>query len=390
MSEASIKSLDEIAEELYTKTNKINLMYAFNATGKTRLSVKFKELVNQGENVAIGNEDTEENKLKILYFNAFTEDLFSWDNENNVLKITTGGVFTDLVQHQGKDTEIKDRFKKYISASYDETVKIEPNIDISAGEVRFDLVTGDEKTASNIKISKGEESIFIWSIFYTLMNTIIDEKNMAEVVDRSTDLYNALQYIFIDDPISSLDDNHAIAVAVDLMHLLNTSKYSNRPGELRFMISTHHPLFFNVLYNEYRRPNHCYVLKRLSTTQYQLIEQKDSPFGYHLLVAQTLQKAINNLSTNDKSVKRYHFALFRSLLEKTSTYLGYGEWADCIKEMYPEASSGELKEYERRINKYTHDRHSELEAKDILTSEKNLFKIMFQRFLDTFKMKVSD
>ena len=47
------------------------LLYAYNGTGKTRLSMAFKD---QGKRKNKGQADT-------LYFNAFTEDLFSWDND---------------------------------------------------------------------------------------------------------------------------------------------------------------------------------------------------------------------------------------------------------------------------------------------------------------------
>ena len=39
------KSLDEIAQELKDSNKKVQLIYAFNGTGKTRLSRAFKELV---------------------------------------------------------------------------------------------------------------------------------------------------------------------------------------------------------------------------------------------------------------------------------------------------------------------------------------------------------
>ena len=47
------------------------LLYAYNRTGKTRLSMEFKD---EGKRRNNGNADT-------LYFNAFTEDLFTWDND---------------------------------------------------------------------------------------------------------------------------------------------------------------------------------------------------------------------------------------------------------------------------------------------------------------------
>ena len=45
------------------------LLFAYNGTGKTRLSMAFKEAGKTGDSA-----DT-------LYFNAFTEDLFNWDND---------------------------------------------------------------------------------------------------------------------------------------------------------------------------------------------------------------------------------------------------------------------------------------------------------------------
>jgi len=45
------------------------LLYAYNGIGKTRTSMAFKDIA-KGE----GEADT-------LYFNAFTEDLFTWDND---------------------------------------------------------------------------------------------------------------------------------------------------------------------------------------------------------------------------------------------------------------------------------------------------------------------
>src|ERR1700754_4493513 len=45
------------------------LLFAHNGVGKTRLSMEFKQLGKKN-----GKRDT-------LYFNAFTEDLFDWEND---------------------------------------------------------------------------------------------------------------------------------------------------------------------------------------------------------------------------------------------------------------------------------------------------------------------
>lgn len=58
----------------------MQLIYAFNGTGKTRLSREFKRLIAPKNTET---EELEDAKAKILYYNAFTEDLFYWDNDLN-------------------------------------------------------------------------------------------------------------------------------------------------------------------------------------------------------------------------------------------------------------------------------------------------------------------
>ena len=62
------KTLKEIAQELKDNNKKVQLIYAFNGNGKTRLSREFKALVSP--KIEIDQEETEdaglENK-KILY-----------------------------------------------------------------------------------------------------------------------------------------------------------------------------------------------------------------------------------------------------------------------------------------------------------------------------------
>ena len=75
------KTLTEIAQTLKDTDKKVQLIYAFNGVGKTRLSREFKELVapkTEGEEAAA---EEEEMLIKVLYYNAFTEDLFYWDND---------------------------------------------------------------------------------------------------------------------------------------------------------------------------------------------------------------------------------------------------------------------------------------------------------------------
>ena len=67
----SFADLPALATHLRSEleNKKTILLYAYNGTGKTRLSMAFKDMGKQDD-----ARDT-------LYFNAFTEDLFHWNND---------------------------------------------------------------------------------------------------------------------------------------------------------------------------------------------------------------------------------------------------------------------------------------------------------------------
>ncbi|MDR0911379.1 MAG: AAA family ATPase [Methanobrevibacter sp.] len=361
------QSLEDIAQKIKDSQKKVTLLFAFNATGKTRLSMEFKNLVNE-------ISDDDETIKHVIYYNAFTEDLFYWDNdldndEERKLKINNDSTFISLIKDQGKENEIAEKFRKFTSS------KIEPIIDIANGEVSFSLVTGDENSVDNIKVSKGEESIFIWSVFFVLMETVIDELNIDEVDDRSNDEFNPIQYICIDDPISSFDDNNVIDSALELVNLVKTSKSDNG---LKFIISTHHALFYNVLHNDFNNANK-YVLKK-DEDKYLLksLKNSDSPFGYHLLLIDEIKSAIEN-----NNIKRFHFNLMRNVLEKTAHFLGYDGWKNLITEENREA-------YIRRINLYSHSNHSALETRELEPHEQQFLIRIFNRFISDYNWRMTD
>jgi hypothetical protein len=73
------QSLTQIAESLKDSQKKVQLIYAFNGIGKTRLSRKFRLLVDPKETEE--QDEQEASGIKVMYYNAFTEDLFYWDND---------------------------------------------------------------------------------------------------------------------------------------------------------------------------------------------------------------------------------------------------------------------------------------------------------------------
>jgi hypothetical protein len=312
------QSLSEIAQTLNDSPKKVQLLYAFNGSGKTRLSRTYRLLIDP--KVPDSEEDS---GIKVLYYNAFTEDLFYWDNDldadtDRKLIIRPNG-FTNLVlkflQDQGLDGNIVTNFQHFTSQS------LTPKFSSDLSEVSFSIERGDDENIEHIKISKGEESNFIWCVFYSMLEQVVEVLNIPETEERATNKFDDLEYVFIDDPVSSLDDNHLIELAVNLAELVKKST------NLKFIISTHSPLFYNVLFNELGNKT-CYMLNKLEDGTFELQEKKgdsNKSFSYHLFLKHTIDEAINK---ND--IQKYHFTLLRNLYEKTANFLGYPRWSELL------------------------------------------------------------
>lgn len=374
------KTLMEIAQQLKDSNKKVQLIYAFNGTGKTRLSREFKQLIAPKTDGIDGEDEADQHGLsrnKILYYNAFTEDLFYWDNDlagdaEPRLKIQPN-TFTDWVLNdQGQDQNITSTFQRYandkltprFNAERTEKDKDGKDITIKAfSEVTFSMERGDATYSGNVKISKGEESNFIWSIFYTLLELVIGVLNVAEPTDRETAHFNLLEYVFIDDPVSSLDENHLIQLAVNLGQLIRSSA-----SDVKFIVSTHSPLFYNVLYNEVDAKG-GHILSRLDDDTFSIEEKKgdsNKSFSYHLHIKNLIQQAVDA-----NNVQRYHFALLRNLYEKTANFLGYRSWSDLLP--------GDKKAYASRImNFYPHNTLSNEEISEPTPPEKEMVGLLLE------------
>lgn len=377
------QSLKEIAQILRDSDKKVQLIYAFNGVGKTRLSREFKDLISPKSQ----DEGLSESKMKVLYYNAFTEDLFYWDNDlesdsNRKLKIQPNG-FTDWIfREQGQERNIVAHFQYYTNNKLTPRFNEEYTIKDANGqdatikaysEILFSIESGDENKIENIKISKGEESCLIWCVFYSMLRQIVEILNISESNERETEQFNDLKYIFIDDPVSSLDENHLIELAVNIAELIKSSQ-----SELKFIITTHNPLFYNVLYNEFNNSDKRYSykskhsikcrLERMNDGTYFLVEQSaDSPFSYHLFLFTELEKAIKS-----GEIKKYHYNFLRQILEKTSTFLGYATWKELLPHDAQEAY------YNRIINLCSHGKHSGEETSLIGDNDKRVLAFLVE------------
>jgi hypothetical protein len=323
------------------------LLYAYNGTGKTRISMEFKEC---GKRKNDGSIDT-------LYFNAFTEDLFTWHNdfENDSERYLT--LNTDSRFFNGfKDLALEPKITTYLEryASFDFKIDYEKWI-----------ITFSQDDNEGIKISRGEENIFIWCIFLAIIELTIDD----------SDSYNWVKYFYIDDPISSLDDNNAIAVASDLAKLLKTSS----EGSIKTVISTHHSLFFNIISNELKKSNlKKYFLHRAkNSNDYVLQNTTETPFFYHVAILSELQQAVKS-----GKLYTYHFNMLRSILEKTAVFFGFKKFSDCIYDIEDKAL------HARALNVLSHGKYSIYEPVEMGEDNKELFKNVLNAFLKHHKFNI--
>ncbi len=389
------QTLTEIAQTLRDADKKVQLIYAFNGTGKTRLSREFKELIAPKE---VEEEAPEDSGVKMLYYNAFTEDLFFWDNDldadkNRKLIIRPNDFTNWVLRDEGQGNNIITHFQRYtndkLTPYFNEqyTTKDKDGNDITVkaySEITFSIEGGNEQKIENIKISKGEESCLIWCVFYSLLEQVIEVFNDAIKNESEPDKFKKLEYVFIDDPVSSLDDNHLIELAVNIAELIKSSK-----SDLKFIITTHNPLFYNVLFNEFDHQDSRYGFKvkhskkrrleKLDDGTFLLEDAKDYPFSYHLFLLSELEKV-----TVSGEIQKYHFNFLRNILEKTSTFLGYGKW----EMLLPEESRSAY--YSRILNLSSHSKHHGEEISVVEENDKRVLRFLVNEvIIPTYHFKSS-
>ncbi|MEI6847255.1 MAG: AAA family ATPase [Chlorobiaceae bacterium] len=358
MNEDTFSSRDALVTHLRNdlKNKKFVLLYAYNGTGKTLLSMDFK---NKGKN---GNQrDT-------IYFNAFTEDLFTWNNDldgdtERYLKINKKSRFFNALDEFEMDNRIRPLLHQFADFDFE--------IDSDKEKVRFsrEIVINDKlKIIENIKISRGEENTFIWCFFLSILELVMDD-------DVNT--YEEFQYVYIDDPISSLDDNNAVRIAVHLAQLLK------KQSRLKSIVSSHHPLFFNVMCNELgawrdkSKESKKYFLKRIKKTgEYKLKDTGDTPLFEQIAVLEELQSAADS-----QQISKYHFGMLRSVLERTSAFFGINskDFINCI-------DTKEKNLFKRATNLYSHGNHSLYALKEMNDDDISIFRDILEAYFTKYPL----
>ncbi len=188
--------------------------------------------------------------------------------------------------------------------------------------------------------------------------------------------------------MSSLDDTHLIELAVNIAELIKSSD-----SDLKFIITTHNPLFYNILFNEFnnadprsgykRKNSKRHRLDKLDDGTYLLVTQSDdSPFSYHLYLLNELDNAIKS-----GNIQKYHFNFLRNILEKTSTFLGYQKWKDLL----PDQTEGSREAYFNRIiNLASHSNHNGEEISVIDDNDKRVLRFLVGEVKSNYGFKPSN
>ncbi|KAB2766085.1 AAA family ATPase [Brucella anthropi] len=355
------------------------LIYAYNRTGKTRLSMEFKDAgKRKSKKNPTGTPDT-------LYFNAFTEDLFVWENDlegDSVrrLQLNEKSSFFDAMTELALEETIDLYLSRYADFDFDFTYK-----DVRHGNETIskpDFVSFRKGDQTNIKVSRGEQNIFIWCIFMAICERMLD----------GHESYQVKKYLYIDDPISSLDDNNAISVACDLAKLLRRAATrkdaEGKPAPIKVIFSSHHALFFNVMCNEIGRKKEDepsvthkrYFLHRpRGEGIYTLQATEDTPFFHHVATLAELQRA-----ADPKKGKLYtfHFNALRSVMEKTASFFGHPSIAFCLKALDTDADRAL---FNRALNLLSHGAYAIHEPTEMGEDNKELFRRILREFVTRFE-----
>ncbi len=345
-------TIKEIAEQLKSSKQPIILIYAFNSTGKTKLSVEYKNITKKEDGSHAG-----------VYYNAYSEDLFRWDNdeengnENMRLEIIESSLnpyFSSIIENPDLLEEKLAPYLPKYSYEFDENPDPEKGIDA----IRF---SRDDST--NIKISRGEERIFVWCFFLALFDA-----------DTWTGEQDA--HFFIDDPVSSMDEHNVFITADSIIKIINDKILAK--SEKRVIITTHHIGLFSILSDRLMNSDYKNYTKRnilsISNNELTLKNHDKDVFLYHLYLIQVL-----NECRTEKKVMGYHFIMLRQLLEIISSFLGTGGIKTALKEIVVE----DVDIASNRINALSH-KDGRTQPAELNPSDFEFFESIFYKIQEKY------
>lgn len=357
----------EIARKLKQANENIHLIYAFNGTGKTCLSVAYKDI----------SRDINGNQTGV-YYNAYSEDLFVWNNDE--VKLTIVNSSLHLFHQYINEDSIRLKLAAY-QPTYEFRFKW-INDDIEKG-LEYIWFFKEDNPKKFIKISRGEERIFVWCFFLALFD-----------IDEWAGKQNA--YFFIDDPVSSLDDNNIFITASLIFELMKANI-----DQRKIIITTHHMGIYSILCDwlskgenaskfktkkyskkgqEYEENKYSsYFLERIDGTL-KLIGKKKGIILYHLLLLQELKNDIDQ-----HRIGLHSFVQIRQVLECVSSFLGKSRFSALLELLNLENSSLVAD----TINIRSHQRIFRIQGDELNDSEKGIIQLVVEKLIGTFKFDIN-
>lgn len=349
-------TLKEVAQNIKDAQEPIILIYAFNGVGKTRLSVAYKD----------ATKDSDDNHTGI-YYNAYSEDLFSWDNgdqnDEGEIRLRVDHCSLSTLHTRFTEPDVLAKLKPY-QPRYEFRFTTHDDAEQGIAYVRFFPVGSQENTPA-IKISRGEERVFIWCFFLTLF----------ERGELST---NQSAHFFIDDPVTSLDDHNLFLTASSIYDLIATS-----PNGRKMILTTHHFGLYSMLASRLTagqlRPKYegrCkfYILSERAG-DYQLRVRNKDVVLYHLLLLQRLQEVVQG------EILLFHFSLLRQALESVASFVGKGQFSYVLEKI----DVADPNAVADKINAYSHNKVYQQQHGTLNENDQMLFKDVFSKLMDTYK-----
>lgn len=352
----------EIAKSISDAKEKIVLVYAFNATGKTRLSVAYKD-ATKGEDGAHAG----------VYYNAYSEDLFAWqndpENDGTPVRLDIRKCSLNRFHSSLSEDDIRAKLNRFSPSYRFEFIPYDdPEDGIQA--VSFFQEEADPDDPSNIskvpfKISRGEERIFIWCFFLALFE-------VEGWADKQA------SHFFIDDPVSSLDDHNIFITASTLFDLIE-----DHSEKRKIVITTHHLGFFAILADWLQKGEKSSKFKKLAKVcilsakhgDLSLESGSKDVFLYHLRLLQVLQQAHDN-----DDVRSFHFALLRQVLENIASFLGVGQFGYVLEQV----GITDPDEVARVINTLSHKKVYYFESDELAPDNHAMFDNVFTRINEKY------
>lgn len=351
-----------IIEEILKEN--IVLIYAFNGTGKTRLSVDYETYtteVNSGVHAGV-------------YYNAYTEDLFHWSNDEdtklNINQSVLNKQHSYIIEAPQKLQEYLDKYyvRYYFELNYNEADYHENGIE----SVSFYI---DEEKTVPIKISRGEERIFVWCFFLALfeVSSFAEERNA---------------YFFIDDPVSSLDEHNIHITASTIMDVISAN-YEKK----KIVITTHHVGLFSILIDRLRKADgsakfknitKTYILSRKPSGEVLLSKYGDDVFLLHLHLYKIIQDNISSAHETGH-LHSYNFVLLRQLLENIASFHGKsGVFSYALSKI----GCDDIAELTKLINEETHKDVYYYQTSLMSQPQRDKFEYIVEKITTTYRFHI--